>query len=89
MLHGALPSGPGRDTVLLHLTQSFNEILAYIANDADGAQTAEIVYLLEKARRSLSVLKLFQAKTGSADLEQGIQAVLSAVNGALAAVVKH
>jgi len=72
--------------VVLHLTQSFNKILAFMVKDKDGAQTNEVVFLLEKARRSLSVLKVFQDKTNDVRIKQGVQIVLEAVQAALSAM---
>jgi hypothetical protein len=65
--------------VVLHLTQSFNKILAFMVKDEDGAQTREIIFLLEKARRSLSVLKLYLDKTQDKEIKQGAQIVLEAI----------
>lgn len=72
--------------MVLHLTQSFNKILAFMAKDQDGAQSHEIVFLLERARRSLSVLKIYQDKTSTVRIKQGVQIVLEAVQRAMAAL---
>ena len=70
--------------MILHLTQSFNQILAFIAKDTDGAQTNEIVFLLEKARRSLHVLKIFYDKTSPKEISSNIQIILDAISSAMA-----
>lgn len=72
--------------MVLHLTQSFNKILAYMAKDTDGATKREVIFLLERARRSLSVLKLYLDKQNHREIKQSAQIVLEAVQSVMAAL---
>lgn len=62
--------------MVLHLTRTVNKCLVYLAEDKDGAQVGDIVFILTKLRRSLSVLKIFKAKTNHAKIQNSINTLL-------------
>lgn len=69
--------------MVLHLVQNFNNIAAFIIDDTDGAQSKEIIYILERVRRSLSVLKVFKAKKDPVRFKNNVMVILGYLNGAL------
>jgi len=69
--------------VVLHLVQNFNKIAAFIIKDKDGPQTKDLVFILERVRRSLSVLKIFKAKKDPARFKSSVSNILEYLNGVL------
>lgn len=82
---GALPKGPDRDALLKHIAQTAAEVLAYVANDKD-ASNKEIVFLLEKLRRTFTVTRVYLDKANERRIERGIADVLVYLDGFVAAL---
>jgi hypothetical protein len=51
--------------------------------DEDGAQKDEVIFVLEKIRRSLSVLRLFKARSSPTKLKNNVLSALNLVNSML------
>jgi len=62
--------------VVLHLTRTVNKCLAYLAEDTDGPKVEDIVFILTKLRRSMSVLQAFNAKTDHAKIQTNVRTLL-------------
>lgn len=71
--------------MLKHIAQTSAEILAYIANDKD-ASAKDIVFLLEKLRRTVSVTRIYLDKANEKRIERGIASFLVYLDGFVAAL---
>jgi hypothetical protein len=85
MANGALPAGPDREALLKHIAQTSAEVLAYIANDKEPS-SKEIIFLLEKLRRTFTVTRIFLDKANERRIERGIADVLVYLDGLVAAL---
>jgi hypothetical protein len=67
----------------LHLAQEFNKALIFVLKHPEGPSKQAAIFMLERARRSLSVVRIFKEKVDPRKIENDIEVATAYVESAL------